>query len=191
MSKTLRILLLEDDSGDARMVEKCLQEDPHENYQIMKADRLQSGLEILKTDPVDAILLDFHLPDAEGYDLFEKIHARAPSIPVIILTARSNDSATISRIIRSGAEDHLDKNQIDSSILSRAIRHSMDRKFAERELNRLKDDFISTVSHELHGGFLEVESGENKVVKFSFKLPLSEEEKVQVSSPASAATDMR
>ena len=84
MSKALRILLLEDDSGDARMVEKYLQEDPHENYQITKADRLRSGLEILKTDPVDTILLDFYLPDAEGYDLFEKIHARVPSIPKTI-----------------------------------------------------------------------------------------------------------
>ena len=94
---------------------------------IERVDRLSKAIERLTYGKVDAVLLDLGLPDSQGLSTFEKIHAAAETVPIIILTAYKDDALAL-EAVRKGAQDYLIKGKIDGSTLVRALTYSIERK---------------------------------------------------------------
>lgn len=140
----LRILLVEDSDLQARVIEKELGEARGSRFSVSSAANLAAGLGRLDEGGVDAVLLDLNLPDSQGADTFLALNARAPDVPVVILTI-SDDDALALEALRQGAQDYLVKGQLDSKLLSRVIRYSIERKRLEVSLRRAREELEQRV----------------------------------------------
>ena len=81
-----KVLLIEDNAGDARLIREMLGEDPDAPFELDCADRLSSGLERLAAGDLSLVLLDLSLPDSFGLETFAKVFAHSPLVPIIVLT---------------------------------------------------------------------------------------------------------
>ena len=123
----IKILLIEDDPIDARLIEKMLSID-HDNTFILECvDRLSKGLKRLSERQFDIVLLDLGLPDSEGLIAFNLVHKHAPEVPVVILT-NLDDEAIAVRAVREGAQDYLLKGMVSKDWLIRSIQYAIERQ---------------------------------------------------------------
>jgi CheY-like chemotaxis protein len=127
MDEKVEILLVEDNLGDAILIEEMLEEFADFPYELINVKTLNEGLILLKEHPFDVILADLDLPDSDGIDTFLAIHTRNPRIPIIIFTG-SSDEKIGSDAVKKGAQDYLVKGQIDGKLLKRFIQYSIERK---------------------------------------------------------------
>lgn len=122
------------------------------------AGSLEQALHALSSRSYDCLLLDLGLPDSQGIDTVRSALAQAPSVPIVVLTGEEDDEIA-DHALREGAQDFLEKAQLEPRTLGRAIRHAVDRgrwaadmNKSNRELerrNRDLDDFAHAVSHDL------------------------------------------
>jgi len=101
-------------------------------FELEHFDRLAPSLERLLKGGLDVVLLDLSLPDARGFEGLVRIHAEAPSVPVIILTGLDDETFAL-EAVRKGAQDYLVKGQFDSKIISRVMNYAVGRKRLETE----------------------------------------------------------
>ncbi len=124
----IKILLIEDNPGDVRLIRELLAEVTDTSFHIAWADRLSSGLDRLaQGEGVDVVLLDLGLPDSQGLDTFARLHARAPHLPVVILSGLS-DEVLAAKAVRNGTQDYLVKGRIDGNLLRRSLRYAIERQ---------------------------------------------------------------
>ena len=79
---------------------------------------------------MDLVLLDLGLPDSFGIDTVRGMHEAAPDLPIVVLTALSDEEVAI-EAVREGAQDYLDKSQLNGRMLGRVIRYAFERTRAE------------------------------------------------------------
>lgn len=122
----LKILLVEDNPGDARLMQEMLAEACESRFSVVTTDRVAASVGCLAQGDVDLILLDLSLPDSEGIDTLRRMQSIAPAIPVVVLTGLNDEQLAI-QAMREGAQDYLVKGQIDSQLVVRAIRYARER----------------------------------------------------------------
>ena len=122
-----RVMLVEDQPADARLVREALAEHPAFSFQIVHFLQIEPALKFLERDAVDVALLDYNLPDVDNLDGLTRIIAVAPNLPVVMLTGL-DDEATGLRMVQHGAQDYLVKGTVDGAMLVRTIRHAIERK---------------------------------------------------------------
>jgi len=144
MDSIKTLLIIEDNPGDARLLREMLRENGAYMAELIIAQTMSEALSCLGKHPVDIILLDLGLPDAEGMAAIRRARAAAPGIPLVVLTGL-DDEVLAAQSLQEGAQDYLIKGQIETRGLLRSLRYAAERK----RLERLKDEFVSTVSHEL------------------------------------------
>lgn len=103
-----------------------LKEEKFSVENVEHVDRLTKGRNRLSEGAVDAILLDLGLPDSQGLETFEKIHAAAPQVPIVILTGFKDDAQGV-EAVRRGAQDYLNKGKIEGPLLARAVTYAVER----------------------------------------------------------------
>lgn len=123
----IRILLIEDNPGDARLLQEMLKEDKSPGMDLMRADRLGEGLELLRNNDIDVILLDLSLPDSHGLETFLATYENARNTPIILLTGLDDESIGV-EALKQGAQDYLVKGKVDSDLLIRSIRYAIERQ---------------------------------------------------------------
>ena len=116
MEKKVKILLIEDNPGDAYLIEEHLEEFANFSYEFENVGTLNEALTVLKKQPFDVILLDLELPDSCGISTFVSVHNRNPLIPIIILTGLNNKTVE-SYALKKGAYDFLVKGHIEGRLL--------------------------------------------------------------------------
>jgi CheY-like chemotaxis protein len=124
MGENIKILLIEDNSGDAYLIEEHLEEFADFSYELKSVGTLNEGLNILKEQPFDVILLDIVLPDSDGVSTFFRIHNLNSRIPIILLT-EIDDKAIGSYAVEKGAHDFFVKGQTDGRLLECIIQCSI------------------------------------------------------------------
>lgn len=125
--KPLHLLLVEDNPGDVRLFKEYLKRSPHpDDFNLDCDTSVKDCLKRLDHDPMDLVLLDLTLPDGTGLDTLQRIHQVKPEVPIIILTG-NQDSTLAIESLQNGAQDYLIKNQMDSDIVIRSIRYSVER----------------------------------------------------------------
>lgn len=151
MNRTaIRVLLIEDDPEDIELLQRYLRDDARHEYAIGTAERLEEGLARLDSFKADVLLLDISLPDSHGISTFHKAFSRAPDVPIVLLTGMEDEKLAL-EAVKSGAQDYLNKREVSSRVISRAISYAIWRKKAEDLLKReaLHREFIANASHEL------------------------------------------
>jgi signal transduction histidine kinase len=145
-------LLIEDNPGDARLIRETLKDaGASASVQVVHADRLATGLDILAGQDVDVVLLDLSLPDSTGLDTFTRVHTTVPGMAVVVLSGLNDESVAV-RAVQEGAQDYLVKGEVDGPTLVRSMRYAVERQkleSARRELEHQRDEFFSSVSHDL------------------------------------------
>lgn len=157
----IRLLLVEDDPVFRRFLAAALGQPMRPvalPLQVTTVGSLREALETLVVGRPDCILLDLGLPDSEGLQTLEALTQAAPGLPVVVLTGTEQEELA-DQVLLAGAQDFLEKDQIDARSLARALRHALDRghwaaqiNAKNRELeerNRDLDDFAHAVSHDL------------------------------------------
>jgi signal transduction histidine kinase len=149
----IRALLIEDNPGDARLIREMLRDAGvgHAAVELAYADRLALGLEQLTNQVTDVVLLDLSLPDSHGFDTFTAVHTHAPDIAVVVLSGLDDETLAI-RAVQEGAQDYLVKGQVDGGAILRSMRYAIERQRLEAvrsDLERQRDEFFSSVSHDL------------------------------------------
>jgi signal transduction histidine kinase len=147
----LRLLLVEDNPDDVRLIREMLSAATDVSFVLEHADRLSTGLEHLAEGNIDLILLELLLPDSEGLDTFLRLQEQAAKLPVVVLTVLDNEKLALETVHR-GAQDYLVKGRVNSDLLTHSIRYSIERKRTEeklRELAEMEKRIITLVAHEL------------------------------------------
>jgi putative two-component system response regulator len=143
-AKSISVLLLEDNPGDARLIRELLA-DTNDKFELQCVDLLSKGLDCLASQTIDAMLLDLGLPDSQGLNTIESVRAKKASLPIIVLTVLNDESVAI-EAVRRGAQDYLIKGSITGSMLSRIIRYAIERKNYEEELKRSLEKFTRALN---------------------------------------------
>jgi len=135
-----RLLLVEDDPGDARLFREMFDEQ-RQVAQITRLTHVESCREAetsLSAGEVDIVLLDLELPDATGLSVVRRAQAAAPHIPLVVLTGLNDDSLA-AQALQEGAQDYLVKGQIEATGLFRALRYAIERKHMQETLYEAKE----------------------------------------------------
>ena len=144
-NSSIEVLLIEDNFDDAFLLKKKINSATSISaFNVVSVDRLSTGIEELKNNYYDIVLLDLSLPDSSGIESFQKLFNERIDIPIIVLTGLQ-DEETALKIVHLGAQDYLLKSNIDSSILVRAILYAIERyqtlQQLKREVNRRETAF--------------------------------------------------
>jgi sigma-B regulation protein RsbU (phosphoserine phosphatase) len=134
-TKRWRVLLVEDNPGDARLLEVMLADAGNDAFELERADRLRPALERLQGEAFDLVLVDLSLPDSQGMDSFRSIQAQAPRAAIVVLSGLANETMAV-EAVHEGAQDYLVKGQVDGTSLVRAMRYAVERKALAEELAR-------------------------------------------------------
>ena len=131
----IRILLIEDNPGDARLVKDYLSDYKNASFALEWKNTLAGGLSSLSENKFDVILLDLGLPDSpQGSTTFTRTQSVAPNLPIVVLTGL-NDETFAATLVRRGAQDYLIKGKIDTDTLVRTIHYAIARKLGgDRQL---------------------------------------------------------
>jgi diguanylate cyclase (GGDEF)-like protein len=127
------VLLVEDNPGDARLLEIMLNEIEANPIKLHHVTSLSSAQDFLKKNTIDLVLLDLSLPDGDGLDSILIIQQIDNSLPIIILTGLDDQNFAV-KSVTSGAQDYLIKGQGDGYLILRAIRYAIERKNIEKNL---------------------------------------------------------
>ncbi|MGO9954134.1 MAG: PAS domain S-box protein [Dissulfurispiraceae bacterium] len=135
--KPIRILLIEDNPGDARLIREMLNEAKSAPLLLQWSDQLSLGLQKLAEDGADVVLLDLGLPDSQGLETYAKVQSQFPAMPIVVLSGLHDESVAVNAV-RAGAQDYLVKGQIDGKLLNRAVMYAIERKRSEKAVEKLR-----------------------------------------------------
>jgi diguanylate cyclase (GGDEF)-like protein len=133
-----RVLLVEDNSGDARLVRESLNDGLPGQFTVQVTESLKQALETLRSaaDEVDVVLLDLSLPDSQGLETFRAVHSLAPAVPILVLSGLNDESVALTAV-NEGAQDFLRKARVDGEVLPRAIRYAIERQRMLEQVRQL------------------------------------------------------
>ena len=129
---SIKILHVEDNAGDARLVRELLQDTDAGPFDLTDVERLDEALTTIASREFDVVLLDLSLPDSQGLETIRQIRETAVRVPIVIMSGHDDEGIAI-QALKQGAQDYLEKNRLDGYWLGRAIRYAIER-------NRLRDE---------------------------------------------------
>src|SRR5687768_1212858 len=129
----IKILLIEDNPGDIRLIREMLiganGQDTGPTFEISTVDRLSLALPALTGGKFDLILADLSLPDSQGLETVSRILQAAPQLPVVVMSDL-DDQALAVEAVKIGAQDYLVKGYTNEYTLPRALHYAIARKRA-------------------------------------------------------------
>lgn len=126
-NRKLKVLLIEDNPGDARLIREYLSDEAGAAFSVEHAPLLAAGLERLAQGGVDLVLLDLSLPDSPMPRTFQRVHEAAPEVPIIVMSGLDDEEFAV-QTVQEGAQDYLVKNQVETRLLVHAMRYAIERK---------------------------------------------------------------
>lgn len=139
----LKVLLLEDNQGDAFLMKFYLGESTSPVFHVSHAETVKAALDFLAADTYDIILSDMNLPDSFGVDTIKTILGKYPGNMMIVLTGLTDEDVGL-ETVRYGAQDFLTKGKFDSKVLISSIMFSFERF----KLNKQIDSFTKQLDEE-------------------------------------------
>jgi PAS domain S-box-containing protein len=145
----LRVLLVEDNTIDARLVTGLLRS-ASASLQCRHVSQLAEALNYLETESTDVILLDLNLEDSAGYDTFYRVQQAAAKAAILVLSGSDDEELAI-RTVREGAQDYIVKGSFDGRLLQRSIRYAIERKKTEEALRNSQATVRAIFENSLDG----------------------------------------
>jgi two-component system sensor histidine kinase/response regulator len=154
-TKKIRVLVVDDDEDDFLIIRHFITNIPNLPYELEWVASVDEAIKRIEKHEHDVYLIDYRLGEQTGLELLRSVNMVDRSEPFIILTGVGDDRVE-QDAMKLGAADYLVKGTFDSELLSRVLRHSIQRKQMEvqrvqqlMDLNRSKDEFIALASHQL------------------------------------------
>lgn len=143
--RPLRVLLVEDDDGDALLFEDLLV-DADLDVAVQRVRSIADAEAAVRAGGVACAVLDLGLPDADGLSALHRLRAAAPRVPVLVLTGLA-DGARGLEAVAAGAQDYLVKGRVDGGLLARSIRYAVERQRAEQVQDELHAAQLTAVEN--------------------------------------------
>lgn len=126
-----RILIVEDNPGDALLLTQLLAEAEGGPYDVVQAETLEAALSRLKTEEFAAVILDLALPDSQGMATVDRTRDQvaAMRVPIIVLTGVTDEREGL-MAVKHGAQDFLVKNDLHAARLVRTVQYAIERQRA-------------------------------------------------------------
>ncbi|MGK7945003.1 MAG: ATP-binding protein [Microcystaceae cyanobacterium] len=171
VTSLIQVLLIEDNLAEARLIREILKTSQRQQFQLIHCQRLSDAIKQLNEGDFDIVLLDLTLPDSYGLHSIHPLLEVAPQVPIVVLTNTNDDDLAL-EAVRQGAQDYLVKRKVQFDTLVRAICYAIERKQTDeelrkknlqlqqsieqrneelekaKELNQLKNEFVSMLSHD-------------------------------------------
>jgi signal transduction histidine kinase len=141
-TKSLKVLVVEDNLIDRRILESMLLESSHTTSLLKSSDTLAGAIQLMSQYNFDVVILDLNLPDSHGEETLLKLTRKHPTVAVVINTGAYEDELGL-ETLSFGAQDFLVKGKYNSYIINKALHYAVERKRLESELvtayRKLKD----------------------------------------------------
>jgi two-component system cell cycle response regulator len=125
--RPIKVLLVKHDPDDeSNGIRDELYGSSEFGLDVEHVEELSAGLERLSHGGVDIVLLDLVLPDSQGMTTFERTHAFAPHVPIIVLT-NHDDTELALATVQGGAQDYLIRGEVKGSEIVRSVRYAIER----------------------------------------------------------------
>lgn len=128
--KTLKILLVEDNSADADFIRQLLNENTKQKFDLTLVQTIELAKEILTHNNYDLMLLDLSAPEQESIASLDIIKQQVPQLPIIVLTATESLDIGL-QSIRLGAQTCLVKRELTVKSLNRSLQYAIARQQQE------------------------------------------------------------
>jgi len=139
MQEEIKVILI-DDTDDALQIEYHLAKIKEFPVSISRIEKLEDIEDFLSQYSADIILLSVKFPDSAGLDVIKKATAIAPSLPIVVLTDSSANGFAI-QSIKTGAQDYLLKDKMESDTIRRSMLYAIERKKNESALRESEKRF--------------------------------------------------
>lgn len=161
----LEILLIEDDPGDALLVQEFLDEGDLDTHLVVARSFAEARRLLAETAGFQCVLVDLSLPDADGLDMLREVLRLTPRAAVLVLTGLSDAQVGVAAV-GAGAQDYLVKQEVDPPLLARAVRYAIERKRAdESERELVEARLLSRENTRLARGLLPVPQLEDTALR--------------------------
>ncbi|WP_309734695.1 ATP-binding protein [Chamaesiphon sp. OTE_75_metabat_556] len=150
MLPTITVLIVEDLLVNRELYRYCLLDDVSCAYSVLEAESVAEGLELCRTRSIDAILLDYSLPDGDGLEFLETlaIQSNHNSPSVVMMTGHGNESIAV-RAMKLGAHDYLAKHKFTPELLRSTMRSAIENARLRRQLRQREERFQASVENML------------------------------------------
>jgi DNA-binding response OmpR family regulator len=161
-NKELKVLLIEDNAGDAFLIKFYLGESVSPRFNFFHAENMKTANELLAANSFDIILMDLNLPDSVGLDTIKKLLEKYPANLVIVLTGLVDEKVGL-ETVRYGAQDFLVKGKFDGKVLISSIMFAFERFNLNKELSSVSSELnkgeerFSNIQMLFNSGYIEVD----------------------------------
>jgi PAS domain S-box-containing protein len=147
---TYTLLIVEDFPEDRERYRRCLLTDPSCTYCLLEVESVEEGLELCRTQAVDAVLLDYMLPDADGLEFIRSLldQSNGNSPPIVMVTGEGHERIAV-QAIKMGAEDYLVKRDLTPKLLQSTLRSAIENTRLRLQLQQCRERFQISVDNML------------------------------------------
>jgi PAS domain S-box-containing protein len=139
-SEPIKVLLVEDNPGNIRLIREMLKEAKPALADLEDALSLLTAVERLAKGGIDAVLLDLGLPDSQGISTFVELHNQFPRTPIIVLTGATDEKLGL-QAVREGAQDYLVIGKVNGEWICRAVLYAVERMQGKEALQRSEEQY--------------------------------------------------
>ncbi|MBX2902733.1 MAG: response regulator [Chitinophagales bacterium] len=167
-SSTLKVLLIEDNPGDAFLMKFYLGESTMPTFETLHAETIKQAYELLEQHTFDIILQDLNLPDSHGVDSIKNLLQKYPGNLVLVLTGLTDEEVGL-ETVRYGAQDFLVKGKFDGKVLISSVMFAYERFKLNSKLSKfqvevdLRKTRFDNLQRCLQIGVTEIHKTEGKV----------------------------
>jgi DNA-binding NtrC family response regulator len=164
-SRRIKVLLVEDNPADARLIQESLGEAADNPFDLEIVETLATGLRCLSAGGVQAMLLDLALPDSFGFETFSSVKAQALGVAIIVLTGLDDQTIAL-KLVQEGAQDFVPKADVSGNNLTRTILHAIERERLEQKFRTLNEE----LEQRIRDRTAELVATNNELEAFSFSV---------------------
>lgn len=155
----LKILIVDDSSTDRKLYKRFLLRG-RDDFEVLEVDNATAGLDYLRREAVDCVILDYYLPDTDGLDFLRIFREESldPDAAIVMVTGQGSEKTAV-EAMKSGAADYITKNSITEGFFVHTIQNAIERAQLRQQVrqyqeslehsNQALSDFAHTVSHDL------------------------------------------
>jgi light-regulated signal transduction histidine kinase (bacteriophytochrome) len=153
----MHLLIIDDIQADHDIAVECL-EDAGGAYRFYHAYSVEEGLEICRAQPIECVLLDYHMPGQNGLEMLKQLAQGERMMPVIMMTGEGDEFVAVTAM-KLGSQDYIPKKTITPSALKRAVDRAVKRTEMIRRMEQYRtglersnhdlEQFANIVAHDL------------------------------------------
>jgi PAS domain S-box-containing protein len=165
------LLIVEDFADDREFYRRALLADSSYTYHLLEAESVAVALELCDSHKIDAVLLDYALPDADGLEFLKKLAAQSQSnlSPVVMMTGQGSESIAV-QAMKLGVQDYLVKRDLTPELLRSTVRNAIESTRLRLQLQQQEQRFRASVENmfDCFGIYSAIRDRVGQIVDFRF-----------------------